>query len=149
MNQTDAITIEVREPTDAEVGCISARSGQLGPELCYAVGRECGAWYLSVSPAAAEAAGIGHRRIHMEGGREDADHLVRLIAALSERRTMDEGMTRDDPALVEALISSYSILSLLHHRGLVDSQFNRDDVAAALNKLEPFAKAAERIARST
>jgi hypothetical protein len=62
---------------------------------------------------------------------------------------MDNNGVRDDPALVEALISSYSILSLLHHRGLVDSQFNRDDVAAALTKLEPFAKAAERIARIT
>jgi hypothetical protein len=66
-----------------------------------------------------------------------------------ERLTMDEGTTRDDPALVEALISSYSILSLLHHRGLVNSQFNRDDVAAALIKLEPFAKVAERIDRAT
>lgn len=54
--------------------------------------------------------------------------------------------TRDDPALVEALISSYSILSLLHYRGLVDSELNRADVAAALTKLGPFAKAAERIA---
>lgn len=54
--------------------------------------------------------------------------------------------TRDDPALVEALISSYSILSLLHHRGLVDSELNRADVAAALTKLHPFAKAAEQIA---
>lgn len=51
---------------------------------------------------------------------------------------------RGDPALVDALISGYSILSLLHHRGLVDSEWNRSDVAAALSKLEPFAKAAER-----
>lgn len=51
---------------------------------------------------------------------------------------------RDDPTLVEALLSAYSILSLLHHRGLVDSEFNRDDVKEALEKIEPFAKAAER-----
>jgi hypothetical protein len=57
----------------------------------------------------------------------------------------NEPVVRDDPALVEALISSYSILSLLHHRGLVDSELNRSDVASALRKLEPFAKAAERI----
>ena len=58
----------------------------------------------------------------------------------------NEGERRDDPALVEALIASYAILSLLHHRGLVDSEFNRADVESALAKLEPFAKAAERIA---
>lgn len=62
---------------------------------------------------------------------------------------MDHDTQRDDPALIEALISSYSILSLLHHRGLVDSDLNRADVAAALSKLEPFAKAAEQIATST
>jgi hypothetical protein len=60
----------------------------------------------------------------------------------------DDNPPRDDPALVEALIASYSILSLLHHRGLVDSEWNRTDVAAALNKLEPFAKRAEQSARA-
>jgi hypothetical protein len=65
----------------------------------------------------------------------------RLIIGTRQESNMDNNGVRDDPALVEALISSYSILSLLHHRGLVDSQFNRDDVAAALTKLEPFAKA--------
>jgi len=54
-----------------------------------------------------------------------------------------ENEQRDDPALLEALVSSYSILSLLHHRGLKDSPMNREDVAAALGKLEPFALAAE------
>lgn len=49
---------------------------------------------------------------------------------------------RDDPALLEALISAYSILSLLHYRGLVDSEWNREDVEKALNKIQPFADAA-------
>ncbi|MCV7004607.1 hypothetical protein [Mycobacterium gordonae] len=56
---------------------------------------------------------------------------------------MSDDAQRDDPALLEALVSSYSILSLLHHRGLVDSTMNREDVAKALDKLHPFAKAAE------
>ena len=56
----------------------------------------------------------------------------------------DDNGVRNDPALMEALISAYSILSLLHHRGLVDSQFNREDVAKALGKIAPFALAAER-----
>jgi hypothetical protein len=56
---------------------------------------------------------------------------------------MDDDHVRDDPALLEALVSSYSILSLLHHRGLRDSPMNREDVATALDKLAPFAKAAE------
>lgn len=72
-------------------------------------------------------------------------HCERLCRPLAE--DSPEPVTRDDSALVDALISSYSILSLLHHRGLVNSQFNRDDVAAALRKLEPFALAAERITR--
>lgn len=55
---------------------------------------------------------------------------------------------RNDPALVEALIASYSILSLLHHRGLIDSTFNREDVKSAMDKLEPFAKAAVSILES-
>jgi hypothetical protein len=46
--------------------------------------------------------------------------------------------------LDEALVSAYSILSLLHHRGLVDSEFNRQDVVKALDKIRPFATAAER-----
>ena len=50
----------------------------------------------------------------------------------------------DDASLDEALIAAYSILSLLHHRGLVDSEFNREDVKKALDKLEPFTKEAER-----
>ena len=56
----------------------------------------------------------------------------------------DDNGVRNDPALMDALISAYSILSLLHHRGLVDSQFNREDVADALGKIAPFALAAER-----
>lgn len=46
-------------------------------------------------------------------------------------------------ALDDALISAYSILSLLHYRGLVDSEHNREDVLNALEKLRPFALEAE------
>lgn len=44
----------------------------------------------------------------------------------------------------EALISAYSILSLLHYRGLVDSERNRQDVEKAMDKIRPFASEAER-----
>jgi hypothetical protein len=43
----------------------------------------------------------------------------------------------------EALVSAFSILSLLHHRGIVDSKLNREDVKEAMEKLAPFAKEAE------
>lgn len=77
---------------------------------------------------------------------------------------MNAETPRDDPALVDALISSYSILSLLHHRGATVDQptkrtwrgrlirpiahgklagLDRTDVEEAMRKLEPFAKAAE------
>jgi hypothetical protein len=52
----------------------------------------------------------------------------------------------DDPELRQALIASYSILSLLHYRGIVDSEMNRADIKGALYKLHPFAKVAEKIA---
>jgi hypothetical protein len=48
-----------------------------------------------------------------------------------------------NPERDEAIVSAYSILSLLHHRGLVDSKPNREDVEAAMNKLQPFSKKAE------
>lgn len=46
--------------------------------------------------------------------------------------------------LDEALVAAYSILSLLHHRGLINSDWNRNDVQTAMEKLAPHAKAAER-----
>lgn len=46
--------------------------------------------------------------------------------------------------LDDALISTYSILSLLHYRGLIDSDLNREDVKKALDALQPFVKEAER-----
>jgi hypothetical protein len=46
--------------------------------------------------------------------------------------------------LDDALISAYSILSLLHYRGLIDSDLNREYVKKALNALRPFTKEAER-----
>jgi hypothetical protein len=79
---------------------------------------------------------------------------------------MDEPRTRDDPALVEALISSYSILSLLHHRGACVDQpskrtwrhgwirptasgklagLDRIQVEEALDQIRPFAEAACRL----
>jgi hypothetical protein len=46
------------------------------------------------------------------------------------------------PELDEALVSAYSILSLLHHRGLRDTEWNRADVAKAVDKLRPWAEEA-------
>jgi hypothetical protein len=46
--------------------------------------------------------------------------------------------------LDDAVISAYSILSLLHHRGLVDSDLNREDVKKAMDKIRPFADEASR-----
>ena len=83
-NQTVAV-IEVREPTDDVVGCVSARVGAFGPEICYAVGREFGDWYVAIQPVVAAVAGVEHERTIAAGGRRDAEHLVRLIAALYER----------------------------------------------------------------
>lgn len=40
-----------------------------------------------------------------------------------------------DDDVYEALVAADSILSLLHHRGLVDSEWNREDVKAALDKV--------------
>lgn len=49
-----------------------------------------------------------------------------------------------NPERDEAIVSAYSILSLLHHRGLIDSPMNRADVESAMNKLRPFSEKAER-----
>lgn len=43
----------------------------------------------------------------------------------------------------EAIIAARSILGLLHYRGLVDSDMNREDVAKALTKITPFSAEAE------
>ena len=40
--------------------------------------------------------------------------------------------------LAEALCAADSILGLLHYRGLVDSEWNREDVAKALDKVTKF-----------
>lgn len=48
-----------------------------------------------------------------------------------------------NPERDEAIVAAYSILSLLHHRGLVDSPNNRADVEAAMNQLHPFSRKAE------
>lgn len=52
------------------------------------------------------------------------------------------------PSLDDALISAFSILSLLKHRGLVDSELNREDVGKALDKIRPYALEAEKRARN-
>jgi hypothetical protein len=56
----------------------------------------------------------------------------------------DDGATWWNPEFDEAIIACRSILGLLHYRGIVDSLNNRDDVAAALKKIEPFSDMAER-----
>lgn len=43
-------------------------------------------------------------------------------------------MKIDDEAL-KSLKSAESILALLHYRGIVDSEFNREDVAKALTEV--------------
>ena len=53
-----------------------------------------------------------------------------------------------DPDFDAALIAVRSILGLLHYRGLVDSEQNRADVAAALDKITPFSREAEQRAMS-
>ena len=57
-------------------------------------------------------------------------------------------MTTADPEFDEAVVGAYSILSLLHYRGLVDSKWNREDVEKAARKLHPFAQEAERRMRA-
>ena len=80
------LAIDVREPaTENPVGSVSARAGQFGPEICYAVGSEYGCWYVVPAPALFTAAGVEPSRIYVEGGRRDAENLVRLFAALYEK----------------------------------------------------------------
>lgn len=74
--------IEVCEPTPDAAGSISARASRFGPEICYAVGREHGDWYVIVNDVLHEAAGIKTKRIHVAGSRDGAEQLVRLLAGL-------------------------------------------------------------------
>lgn len=84
----DKVTvIDIREPVDGQAGCVSARVGEFGPEICYAVGKEFGDWYVFIQPDVAAAAGIDHQRIYVAGGRRDVEQLVRLLAALYGRIT--------------------------------------------------------------
>jgi hypothetical protein len=49
-----------------------------------------------------------------------------------------------DPKLKEALIACRSILGRLHHQGLIiDNETNRQDVADALRKIQPYSDFAE------
>lgn len=41
-----------------------------------------------------------------------------------------------DTQILIALIRAESILSLLHHRGIVDSNWNREDIEQALNEVQ-------------
>lgn len=81
------IRIDIREPADdAPVGCISASVGtKYGPEICYAVGKEHGEWYVQMNKILFDAAGIEEERIYVAGRRDDAEKLVRLFAALYEQ----------------------------------------------------------------
>jgi hypothetical protein len=88
------ITFEVHEPTEGKVGSIRARVGQFGPEVCWAVGPEFGEWFVIVNQAAADAAGVEHRRTNIACHRRDAEYLVRLIAGLYERAVRPEDLRR-------------------------------------------------------
>lgn len=77
--------IEVREPTDEYVGCVSARAIEFGPELCWAVGEKFGDWYVTMNESLWVAAGLEPQRTYVSGGRDGAENLVRLLAALYVR----------------------------------------------------------------
>ena len=62
--------------------------GKFGPELCCAVGREVGQWYVSVQPIVTAAAGMGDlERVRFSCYRDEAESTVRLIAGLFESAT--------------------------------------------------------------
>lgn len=44
------------------------------------------------------------------------------------------------PEVYDALVACDAVLSLLHHRGIVDSEYNREDIAAALKKVQRFTR---------
>lgn len=62
---------------------------------------------------------------------------LRTLADLLDQRAPE------DPKRDEAIIACRSILGLLHHRGLVDSDRNREDVAKALDLIKPYSDEAE------
>lgn len=85
-----SVTVEVCEPSDAAdaIGSITARMGEFGPELCHAVGRELGQWYVSVHSIVTAAAGMGDdERVRFSCYRDEAERIVRLIAGLFESAT--------------------------------------------------------------
>ena len=84
MSAAMATRIDVREPTDDAVGCVSARvDGEFGPEICFAVGKgEFGDWYISLNKILFDVAGIEPQQLHIAAGRRDAERLVQLFAAL-------------------------------------------------------------------
>ncbi len=86
------IHFDVREPTDDQVGAISARAGgdKFGPEICWAVGKQFGDWYVTINELLWVAAGLEPQRTCVAGGRSDAENLVRLLAALYERAAADD-----------------------------------------------------------
>lgn len=84
---TADIRIDVREPAGGQAGCVSARVGEFGPEICYAVGHEYGDWYVSLNEVLFAAAGVDYQPTHVAGGRRGAEQLVRLLAALYGRIT--------------------------------------------------------------
>lgn len=75
---------------------------------------------------------------HGEFGRD-----ANFIAVAPE---LVRGLIAEVESLDEAVTAAYSILSLLHYRGLVPSDWNREDVKNAMNLLHiPAMKAQERL----
>jgi hypothetical protein len=58
-----------------------------------------------------------------------------LIAEVERLRATNEQQAQALARVAPALHDAESILSLLHHRGLVDSPLNREDVAKALTSI--------------
>lgn len=77
--------VEVREPTPELVGSVSACTGKYGPEICFALGRKHDRWYIEIGKALFNAAGVEQQAIYVDGSRQDAERLVRLLAALYDK----------------------------------------------------------------
>ncbi len=53
-----------------------------------------------------------------------------------------------NPELDDALIEAYSVLALLNEKGLINTNWNKRSVREALDKIAPFAQAAQKRARN-
>lgn len=79
-----------------------------------------------------------HRAFPAREGDWTANSLRALADIFEQQRR-----AAADPSLDEAVIACRSILSLLHYRGLVDTEQNRADVENALTLIHPFSTDAE------